>query len=245
MNPSLFINIFHLYKNNYVDFQLFSFYHKISLMLIATILVFMFIFKKYIKYPKLTLIIRLILLLIMILQFITLYAWIFKTNSFSFSDSLPIYLCRLTSLFCIFMLLFKSYKLFEVLYFWGFAGVPFALLTPDTFGQTFPNIIYIRFFVSHGAILISLLFMIIAYDFYPTFNSLKKTIKYSLLYLIVCYIINTIFNGNYSYLSQKPYTSSVLDVLPSFPFYIPLMIIIIFSIFALLFIPFFLYSKKH
>jgi len=69
--------------------------------------------------------------------------------------SLPFHLCTFAVPFAALTLLTRSYRLYEVLYFWGFAGVTQALLTPDltTSGYNFPHFVYWIFWTSHGVIL--------------------------------------------------------------------------------------------
>ena len=58
---------------------------------------------------------------------------------------LPLHLCGMSVTLGAFMLWFRSYRLYEVLYFWGIGGPLVALLTPDV-EQAFPHPVFLLFF---------------------------------------------------------------------------------------------------
>ncbi|MCM1992243.1 TIGR02206 family membrane protein [Oceanirhabdus seepicola] len=218
--------------------KLYSPEHIIALSLILGIIIFMFISKDKLSTIETKRKVGRILACVLFLQTFFLHFWFFDSGTFSLQESLPLYLCRITSILCIFMILKENFSFFEIIYFWGLGGATQALLTPDTGGFQFPHWIYIQFFIAHGGILISIFFMMIAYEYKPNLNSLKRTFKYSYVYLFIVFIINYLVGGNYSYLRTKPLTPTVLDYLPIYPYYIPIMVIGMFLIFFVLYIPF-------
>jgi hypothetical integral membrane protein (TIGR02206 family) len=75
--------------------------------------------------------------------------WFIQSGTFTFRESLPIYLCRVTFILCIFMTMQGTFSFFEVVYFWGLSGATQALLTPDIGGFQFPQWIYFQFFLDN------------------------------------------------------------------------------------------------
>jgi len=225
-------------------FKLYSLEHIIALSLILGIIIFMFIYKDKLRNINTRRKVGGIIGCVLFLQTFFLHFWFFQSGTFSLQESLPLYLCRITSILCIFMILKENFSLFEIIYFWGLGGATQALLTPDTGGFQFPHWIYIQFFIAHGGILISIFFMMIAYEYKPNFNSLKRTFKYSYVYLFIVFIINYLVGGNYSYLRTKPLTPTILDYLPKYPYYIPIMVMGMFFIFFVLYIPFMMVDIK-
>ena len=55
------------------------------------------------------------------------------------SENLPLHLCRISMLLCAAMLALKSYRIFEVTYFWVMGGSVAAMLTPDLAQKSFPS----------------------------------------------------------------------------------------------------------
>ncbi|SKC42285.1 YwaF family protein [Maledivibacter halophilus] len=227
------------------EFNLFSKAHLLILGFIFSMIFLMFVYKEILKRPNIRIKFGRIIAFILLLQSFFQHFWYIERKVFTLKESLPLYLCRITVLLCIFMLLKESYSLFEIVYFWGLGGATQALITPDTGGFIFPHWMYIQFFIGHGGILISIFFMILSYGYRPTIKSLKKTFHWSYIYLIVVGMFNYLVDGNYSYLRGKPLTSSVLDFFPKYPYYIPILIAGMFFIFILLYIPFYIYDNKR
>ncbi|MCT4585724.1 MAG: TIGR02206 family membrane protein [Peptostreptococcaceae bacterium] len=171
-----------------------------------------------------------------------LYFWYFYNGKFDLKDSLPLYLCRIITILCIVMIIRKSFKIFEVVYFWGLGGALQALITPDTSGCNYFSAMYIQFFVAHCGIIISIFYMMFVYDYIPNIKSLKKAINWNIIYLVFTYFFNFLVDGNYSYLRNKPLTPTILDHFPEYPIYIPIATLGIFFIYFLLYLPF---SKKQ
>lgn len=175
---------------------------------------------------------------IMIAQQIILYGWYISSGNFSWGESLPLYLCRITTILSIVMLLNEEYGMFEVVYFWGLGGASQALMTPDTGGFYFPHAMYFQFFMAHGGIIASVFIMMILYGYKPTFESFKKASKHMMIYLGATYLFNFIVDGNYCYLRYKPQVSSALDFFPKYPLYIPIVTMIMLGVFYVLYLPF-------
>ncbi|WP_432663852.1 TIGR02206 family membrane protein [Wukongibacter baidiensis] len=224
---------------------LFSRNHVIALSFILGIVILMFAAKDFFKDDNIRRIAGRILASILFLQSFFQHFWYIERGMFTLKESLPLYLCRISVILCILMIIKESYSIFEIVYFWGLGAATQALLTPDTGGFIFPHWNYIQFFIGHGGTVIAVFFMILAYDYRPTLKSLKKTFNWSYIYLFIVGSVNYLVDGNYSYLRAKPETSSILDYLPSYPYYIPVIVAGLFFIFCLLYLPFHIADIKH
>lgn len=227
-----------------VPFKLFSSQHLTALGIILGLLILMVLHKDQLRVPETREKVGRLIGCILLFQTFFLHFWFIQNGTFTLQESLPFYLCRISVILSIIMTWKGSYNVFEVVYFWGLAGATQALLTPDVSGFTFPHWMYIQFFVSHGGIVIAVFFMILAYDYRPTFHSLKKAYKYSMLYLVSISVINHLIHANYSYLSGKPPTSTVLDYLPAYPYYVPIMVIGLLVICFMLYLPYMIKDIK-
>ncbi|MCY6369183.1 TIGR02206 family membrane protein [Clostridium ganghwense] len=239
------IDIFWKSSTNTTQFHLFCFSHLLSLTIIALIILFIYFNREKLQNERSKKNFGYTLGTILFFQQFLLYFWYVDSGNFTLKESLPLYTCRLCIILCIFMLLNGSYKIFEVVYFWGLGGASIALLNPDTSGFVFPHIMFVQFFVGHGGILISLVFMIFVYKYTPNLNSLKRTFKWTFVYLFAVGGFNYLVNGNYSYLRQKPLTASPLDYLPPYPYYVLILVGFMFVLFFLLYLPFYFYTKKN
>jgi len=229
----------------YSQVYLFSRNHLIALGSIMCIVLFMFAAKDFLKEDNIRKIVGRALAGVLFLQSFFQHFWYIERRMFTLKESLPLYLCRISVILCIFMIIKESYLIFEIVYFWGLGAATQALLTPDTGGFIFPHWNYIQFFIGHGGIVIAVFFMMLTYSYRPTLKSLKKTFKWSYIYLFIVGCINYLVDGNYSYLRGKPEASSVLDYLPAYPYYIPIIVAGLFLIFGLLYLPFYVTDIKH
>ena len=86
--------------------------------------------------------------------------WQYVNGLWTVAFSLPLQICTLSGVLCAVLVLTRSYRLFELLYFWGLAGAGNGLVTPDLLIYGFPHFRYWLFFSAHGAIIVAIAFMI-------------------------------------------------------------------------------------
>jgi hypothetical integral membrane protein (TIGR02206 family) len=140
-------------------------------------------------------------------------------GTLSWEYSLPLDLCSVVLMACIFSL-FRSVQFFnEITYFWGFGGILQALLTPDL-ASGFPSWDFFLFFWSHGAILFGIVYIIAANNFRPRRGSILRMMIALNVYAAAVGTINAAMGWNYGYLCRKPAVPSLLDLLGSWPWYL-------------------------
>jgi len=133
--------------------------------------------------------------------------------------SLPLDLCRINEYLCVYMLLARSYRAFEVAYFLALAGSVSALLMPDLIhGVTDPR--FLMFFASHGLSVLAVLYGIFGYGFRPTLRSVGITLLFLGIYTLIMAGLNMVLDANYLFLREKPEGASVLDFMGPWPYYL-------------------------
>lgn len=202
-------------------FILFSRQHLIMLVLTAFIAVLLYLFRRPLqnRSEKSKRRLRLSLASILLLSEISLYIWYAKTGVWDIAGSLPFHLCTITLWLSIFMLVRRSYSLYEIAYFTGLAGAGQALLTPELF-YPFPHYRFFHFFIAHMAIILSCLYMTWVEGFRPTLKSVGKTMVFLNASLIIVIPINALTGGNYMFMARKPENPSLIDFLGPYPWYI-------------------------
>ncbi len=150
---------------------------------------------------------------------------------------LPLDLCDLILWLTVYVLLTRSARVFDVVYFWGLAGTSMALVTPDL-AAPFPSLLSIKFFFSHGMVVASLLFLIWCDALRPAPRAWWKAFLWLQLYAIVIGVFNLLFRTNYFYLCSKPPGGSLLDFLGDWPLYLIVSEVLAALIFYLLGFPF-------
>ncbi|MBB6454816.1 putative integral membrane protein (TIGR02206 family) [Salirhabdus euzebyi] len=218
-------------------FILFSWTHLIMLVLTLLILGFLIIFRRTLQKTKNRFPIKWSIIILLILSEISLNIWYVSTGAWNIQETLPLQLCTISLILSVFMLLFKSYKLFEVVYFLGIAGAIQALLTPELFFG-FPHYRFFHFFIAHMAIVFASVYMVLIENYRPTVKSIWRAMLALNIIAFFVFIINKIIGSNYMFLAHKPDNPSLLDYLPSFPWYILYLELIALGLFILLYLPF-------
>ncbi len=153
------------------------------------------------------------------------------------AQSLPLNLCRINEFFCAYMLLARSYRIFEIAYFLSIAGSTSALLTPDLL-QGFPDPRFVTFFLGHGLSVIAVFYAVFGFGFRPTLRSVGKIMVFLAAYTATIAAINLLLDSNYLFLSRKPEGASILNFLGPWPVYVLAMFAIAVIACLLCYLPF-------
>jgi len=174
-------------------------------------------------------------------EFIYIFGLMLR-GAWSYKWGLPLQLCDLAIFAVAYCLVKHNSTIWEIAYFWGLGGTLQALLTPDL-KVSFPDYIYIKFFLTHGLIVISIIFLAAGLGRPIFFESLKRVFVVTNIYACFIAVFNGIFGSNYLYLSHKPTQPSLLNYMGPWPYYLiggELMFIV--SLF-LYYMPFFIAKK--
>jgi len=152
-----------------------------------------------------------------------------------FLDLLPFNMCNYTLVLAAFMMIFRSKKLFNLVYFWSIGAV-LAIMTPDI-RVAFPNYSNISFFVTHYYIYFAVFYGLKYFKFNITFDALKKSYIYINGIMLVLFPLNFLLNTNYMFLKKKP-VSSPMDFLGPWPYYIVSLEVVMIILFTLMYLPF-------
>lgn len=148
------------------------------------------------------------------------HLWNWTTGQWSLQTMLPLHLCSVLVFLSAWMLITENYTIYEFAYLLGIPGAMQALLTPDAGIYGFPHFRFFQVFISHGAIVVSALYMTLVAGYRPRPASLWRVGLIANLYMIAVGGINTLIGSNYLYVAHKPATASILDALPPWPWYI-------------------------
>ncbi|HEY2494796.1 MAG TPA: TIGR02206 family membrane protein [Paenibacillus sp.] len=201
-------------------FQVFSTSHWISLSVFMILVVLLFVFKRFIKKKsRVKTIIRWSIAVILIMSEITLELWYLVQERWDMKHTLPLELCSITLLLAIVMLLTRNRLLYQIVFFAGIAGAVQALLTPNLI-YAYPHFRFNQFFVAHIAIIISALYMTWIEEYKPTWKSIGMAMIVLNILALLVGVINYCIGSNYMFLMHKPSTSSILDLLGPYPYYL-------------------------
>lgn len=145
--------------------------------------------------------------------------WMYLNGVWSFDRSLPLELCNIALILCIFLLITRRRIFYELMFFIAILGATQAIITP-ALTYDFPHFRYFRFFYEHLMVVWAALYFTWAKGYYPSFRSLWKLLIFINLLVPVIFFVNNQAGGNYWFLRHKPKSPSLFDLLGPYPWYI-------------------------
>jgi len=200
-------------------FELFGPAHLLGLALVAALCLLISLMRRRFNAPARTGM-RWGLLAIILLSEASWHAWKLTIGEWTIQGMLPLWLCSLTAWSMPLLLVARSRRYYEWVYFMGLIGSSQALLTPDLLNYGFPHFRFIEFFSVHGAIIIAIVYMTVVEGFRPYWRSLPRAVLVTDLYWFLCGVVNTQIGSNYLYTRGKLPTPSLLDYLGPWPWYL-------------------------
>ncbi|PKR78397.1 TIGR02206 family membrane protein [Halalkalibacillus sediminis] len=180
-------------------------------------------------------IVTVFLVFLLLISEITFHLWFLWNGRWDVSINLPLQLCSLSIYLCVFMLISKNYRVFEVCFFISMAGAVIAIITPELFFG-YPHLRFFQFFIAHIAIILSCFYMLWVEKFLLTFSSVIRSFVFLNLLATIIFIINQQLGSNYMFLAHKPSNSSIIDYLGPYPWYILSLEIVAILIFLLIYL---------
>lgn len=147
------------------------------------------------------------------------HIWMVTTDSWKLRHAIPLELCSISLFLTVGLLLTQKKVIYEVLLFTGLLGASQALFTPYL-NYDFPHFRFFHFFAVHAFLVIVPLYFTWIKGYRPTIYSVLKTMLFLNLLIPVVISVNNWTGGNYLYLSHKPDSASLLDLLGPYPWYI-------------------------
>jgi hypothetical integral membrane protein (TIGR02206 family) len=148
------------------------------------------------------------------------HLWNYFTGQWTVQTMLPLHLCSVLVWVSAYMLLKRSYSVYEYAYFLGIAGATQALLTPDAGIYGFPHFRFFQCMISHGSIVTAGIYMTLVEGYRPYQRSLVRVLVGGNLYMALVGVVNWLLGSNYLFIAHKPDTPSLIDVLGPWPWYI-------------------------
>ena len=118
------------------------------------------------------------------------------------------------------------------------------MLTPSAGDYGLPHFWAIQTLASHGLLIVALVFMTTIEGFRPTWKSVWKTMLFLNVYALLITGVNMLIGSNYMYTMGKPATSSLLDMMGPWPWYLLTGQVVAIALFSLLYLPFFLAERR-
>jgi len=218
-------------------FELFGTPHIIALMIVALINVALLAVGQRL-WPRWRKIVRTTLATVLIVNEALWLLWLWTTGQASIQTALPLHLCSILVFTSAILLVNRNHGLYEFVYLLGIAGASQALLTPLFGAYGFPHFRFFQGIISHGSIVTAAIYMTAVEGYRPTLQSIKRILIRGNIYAVFVGIVNALLGSNYVFIAHKPATASLLDVLPPWPLYLPILEAIALVMIGLLYLPF-------
>ena len=152
-------------------------------------------------------------------------------------NALPMDLCSWAAIATIVTLVRPNQKSYELAYFWALGGTVQGLVTPDI-PFDFPEFRFIEFSVFHGGIIAAVLFLTLGMKMRPYPASIPRVIAWSLVYLAAAGITDWALKVNYGFLRAKPGHASLYDLMPGWPWYMAVVVVLALASVLVCYLPF-------
>ena len=232
------------------EFAIFTFAHFAPIILLIAVILLMHRFREPLRNSKYETNLRYILGFALIICDMSYY-WRLAAGpwlSGGPTENLPIGVCQWSVIFCAFMMIGKSQRLFDIAYFWLLTGSLFALITPTPLTFCGPTRFrFYQFWLEHTLGYIAIFYMIFVHKMRPNFRSMLRS--YTALLALAAFAagINAMIPGaNYLYMARPESAPSVLDILPpNYALRIAIIVAVITLMFFLAYLPWYLKDRKE
>ena len=171
---------------------------------------------------------------------VLLHVYLIYHGRWNVQTSLPLQLCSLSGVLSGIVLLWRNQTAYELLLYWGIPGAFYSLLTPEMTQGSGGLFIY-EYYISHGGIIFSALYLSIVVNMRPRKLSWLKIFFWSQFLLPVVGLADYYFEANYMYLRAKPEVENPF-VIGVWPWYIAGLEVAMLVHFYLVYLPFYLRS---
>lgn len=234
-----------------VEFRIFTFAHVAPIAVAALLIFLIYRYRDRLRESKHDRAIRYTLAFVAIITEMSYYWRLVGIPSLEPNpiDHLPITVCGWALIFTSYLVLTKSQTLFDLSYFWLFAGTIFALITPTVITYTGPTRFrYYQFWLEHTVGYIIIFYMIFVHKMRPTWRSMVKSLSLLSVLAVIAYFTNRALGpgANYLYMAKPEDTPSILDILPpNFALRACVMAAVVLTLFFISYLPWYLKDRKE
>lgn len=188
--------------------------------------------------------VRLTIAGIMLLNEFAWHSWNIATGAWSIREHIPFHLCGVGIWSTIYILFTSDRRAYKFVFFIALAGATQAVITPSAGEYGLPHFRAFQTLISHGMLVIAIVYLAAIEGFRPTWSSIWKTLVILNVYLVFVMAVNVLLDSNYLFTMRKPDTASLFDVLGPWPWYLVSAEVLAAILFVLLYLPFALSDRR-
>ena len=153
-------------------------------------------------------------------------------SDFDLGTSLPLQYCDITWMVAVVALWTRAWWAVGLTFFWGLTLTIQGVITPSL-GQEFPDPRYFMYWGMHFLSIWAAAWLA-ATGGAPSWRSYRLVVVVTGVWAAVVMVFNGATGENYGYLNRKPAGASLLDLLPGWPAYVLIEVVVIASVWALI-----------
>lgn len=157
----------------------------------------------------------------------------FTPAEWSLRTSLPFQLCDLAWMVAVHALWTRSRLSATIAYLWGITLTTQAMITPDLVSP-FPEPRFLMFWIMHVLVVWAAIYLVPGLRIVPTWHTYAWTVALTLVWAGAVFGFNSVVGTNYGFLNGKPGGGSVLDLLPAWPWYVAVQVVVVAGVWALM-----------
>ncbi|NWQ40399.1 TIGR02206 family membrane protein [Bacillus sp. EB106-08-02-XG196] len=150
---------------------------------------------------------------------VSYHIWMVVNDRWAVSHAIPLELCSISLILSILLLLTRKKFIYEILLFTALLGASQAIFTP-LLNFDFPHFRFLHFFYTHLMMIWVVFYFTWVQGYRPTIWSVVKLFVFLNVLMPFIMLINKAVDGNYMFLSHKPNSASLLNLLGPYPWYI-------------------------
>jgi hypothetical integral membrane protein (TIGR02206 family) len=225
-------------------FQVFGPSHKLVLLLIVLVPLVLSVLVRLVRSPRLERALCWTLALLIGGCWVCWYVVFARMGWLDRGNALPLDLCSWAAIATTIALIGRNQKSYELAWFWAMAGTVQGIVTPDI-PFDFPEFRFIEFSLFHGGIIAAVLFLTLGLKMRPYPASIPRVMGWSLVYMTAAGAADWALKVNYGFLRAKPGHASLYDLMPGWPWYIGVVVVLAFTSILICYLPFFLVDVAH
>jgi hypothetical integral membrane protein (TIGR02206 family) len=153
-------------------------------------------------------------------------------GDFTLGTSLPLQVCDLSWIVAVYALWTREPRALALLYYWALVLDLQAVVTPSL-GQAFPDPRYFMFWGMHFLTLWAAVYLVCLAGG-PDWRGYRFALACTAVWAAMVMVFNAVAGTNYGYLARKPDTSSLLDLLPAWPAYVAVEVVVVAAVWAVM-----------
>lgn len=154
-------------------------------------------------------------------------------TDFDIDVTLPLQLCDVAWVAAAVALWTHQRYAVALTYFWGLVLTSQGIVTPSL-GEDFPEVRFFAFWALHLLVVWSAIFLVWGVGLTPRWRDYGIALRVTLGWAVAVFAFNEAADTNYGYLQHKPGSSSLLDLLGPWPWYVVAEIAIVAMVWALM-----------